>query len=398
MSRCLFFVCKVKRVTEFEERHAKSSSAFLILIFVAGLVLGGVLASYLTLREINTLQDEVSNLNVQVSKLWGIRPQVINQSVTVYQNSTALSELYGKVKDSVVLILGTTWEGTVQGSGFVYNFSGIMIVITNYHVVHGPPTSISVTFSNGNGYPATVQGTDPYADLAVLSVDAPESEFRPLEVVNSLTLKVGDPVIAIGNPYGLVGSMTTGVVSALGRTITEEHTGGFSIANIIQTSAPINPGNSGGPLLNHCGNVVGITTAIVQESQGLGFAVPSSAIKREIESLWTSGKYEGHSYLGLMGINMNYEEAQTMGVNVTYGWKVVEVVSGGPSYDAGVKTDDILIGIRLQETNGTRIRNGDDMASYLEEYTSPGDTVVLTIRRGDQTLERLVVLERRPSA
>lgn len=385
-------------MTEFEERHAKSSSAFLILIFVAGLVLGGVLASYLTLREINTLQDEVSNLNVQVSKLWGIRPQVINQSVTVYQNSTALSELYGKVKDSVVLILGTTWEGTVQGSGFVYNFSGIMIVITNYHVVHGPPTSISVTFSNGNGYPATVQGTDPYADLAVLSVDAPESEFRPLEVVNSLTLKVGDPVIAIGNPYGLVGSMTTGVVSALGRTITEEHTGGFSIANIIQTSTPINPGNSGGPLLNHCGNVVGITTAIVQESQGLGFAVPSSAIKREIESLWTSGKYEGHSYLGLMGINMNYEEAQTMGVNVTYGWKVVEVVSGGPSYDAGVKTDDILIGIRLQETNGTRIRNGDDMASYLEEYTSPGDTVVLTIRRGDQPLERLVVLERRPSA
>lgn len=379
-------------MTEFEEHRVRFSSAFLILIFAAGLMIGAIAISYLTFREINVLKTEVSNLRVKVSELWGSQ-NITYQNITIYQNSTALSELYQRVKDSVVLV---SW-GNVQGSGFVHDLNGTMVVITNYHVVHGT-ANVAVTFSNGNGYHATVQGTDPYADLAVLSVGAPESEFRPLEVVSSLTLTVGDPVIAIGNPYGLVGSMTTGVVSALGRTITEEHTGGFGIANIIQTSAPINPGNSGGPLLNHCGNVVGITTAIVQESQGLGFAVPSSTIMREIESLWTSGKYEGHSYLGLKGIDMDYEEAQAMGVNVTYGWKVVEVVPGGPSYDAGVKTDDILIGIRLQETNGTRVRNGDDMASYLEEYTLPGYTVVLTVRRGDQTLERLVVLERRPSA
>lgn len=379
-------------MTEFEEHRVRFSSAFLILIFAAGLMIGAIAISYLTFREINVLKTEVSNLRVKVSELWGSQ-NITYQNITIYQNSTALSELYQRVKDSVVLV---SW-GNVQGSGFVHDLNGTMVVITNYHVVHGT-ANVAVTFSNGNGYHATVQGTDPYADLAVLSVGAPESEFRPLEVVSSLTLTVGDPVIAIGNPYGLVGSMTTGVVSALGRTITEEHTGGFGIANIIQTSAPINPGNSGGPLLNHCGNVVGITTAIVQESQGLGFAVPSSTIMREIESLWTSGKYEGHSYLGLKGIDMDYEEAQSMGVNVTYGWKVVEVVPGGPSYDAGVKTDDILIGIRLQETNGTRVRNGDDMASYLEEYTLPGYTVVLTVRRGDQTLERLVVLERRPSA
>ena len=151
-------------------------------------------------------------------------------------------------------------------------------MLTNYHVVQGT-TDLSVTFSDGNGYSATVLGTDPYSDLAVLSVNAPASEFKPLDIVSSSTLAVGESVIAIGNPYGLVGSLTTGVVSALGRTITEQDIAGeYAIANIIQTSTPINPGNSGGPLLNAVGNVVGITTAIVTNSQGLGFAIPSDTI------------------------------------------------------------------------------------------------------------------------
>jgi S1-C subfamily serine protease len=371
---------------EFGERYIKFSSAFLILIFAAGLMVGGIVSCYITFREINSLNSEVSNLQAQVSNLWGFQ-NVTYQNITIYQNSTALAEMYERVRDSVVLIIGKTSTGGVQGSGFVYDYNGTMVVVTNYHVVHDT-TSVSVTFSNGNGYAATVNGTDPYADLAVLSVDAPEDEFEPLEVVSSSTLRVGDPVIAIGNPYGLVGSMTTGVISALGRTIAEEeYTGGFAIANIIQTSAPINPGNSGGPLLNYCGKVVGITTAIVADSQGLGFAIPSNTLLRETKALIENGSYAGHSYLGLKGTDMNYEIAQEMGVNVTYGWKIVEFLTPSPAKDCEVKINDIIIAM-----NDTIIKNSDDLASYLEENTLPRQTVVLSVRRGSQTLEIPVVL------
>jgi S1-C subfamily serine protease len=291
-----------------------------------------------------------------------------------------------------VLVQGTTSDGGVQGSGFVYEFSNRMVVITNYHVVH-ETSSLSVTFSNGNGYSATVLGTDPYADLAVLSVvDAPSSEFNPVEIVSSSALRVGEPVIAIGNPYGLVGSLTTGVVSALGRTLTEEdYAGGFAIANIIQTSTPINPGNSGGPLLNAVGKVVGITTAIVSESQGLGFAVPSNTILREISALITTGTYGAHSYLGVSGQDMSYSLAQQTGASVTYGWRIASVTVGGPS--AGkLNVDDIIIAM-----NETTIRNNDDLASYLEEKTLPKQTIVLTVVRGSSTISVSVTLGTRPA-
>jgi S1-C subfamily serine protease len=357
------------------EPYTKLSPIILILVLLVGLIAGGMATYYLAYHQIDDLNREVSNLQNKLSKLTGFS-NCTYQNITVYYNDTLLSQIYEEVKDSVVLVQAKTGVGGVQGSGFVYNFSGLIIVITNYHVVHGAITgSISVTFSNGNGYAATVNGTDPYADLAVLVVDAPEYEFKPLEIVSSLTLKVGDPVIAIGNPYGLVGSMTTGVVSALGRTITEEYTGGFAIANIIQTSAPINPGNSGGPLLNYDGKVVGITTAIVSDSQGLGFAIPSNTILKEIYSLITTGTYHGHSYLGIEGTDMNYETAQTLGVNVTYGWLISNVRTDGPSYGK-LLANDIIVAL-----NDTRIRNGDDLASYLEENTLPGYILELTVWR-----------------
>jgi S1-C subfamily serine protease len=374
-------------MTEYRTGH---TSAFLILIFVAGLLVGGMITSYILLHQITQLEDNVANLASQISQISG-NQTVYNQTITIYQNTTSLTELYAKVKDSVVLIRGESSTGTVQGSGFVYNFTGRMFVVTNNHVVHGT-SSTSVTFSNGNGYAARINGTDPYADLAVLTVSAPEMEFKPLQVISSSTLNVGDPVVAIGNPYGLVGSMTTGVISALGRTITEEeYTGGFAIANIIQTSAPINPGNSGGPLLNFDGKVVGITTAIVEQSQGLGFAVPSNTILREMLALVTTGTYEGHSYLGVKGVDMDYNQAQNMHINITYGWKIVEVVQDGPADKADVQADDILIGI-----NSKRIRNSDEMSSYLEENTLPGETVMLNITRGDKTIQLALVLGKRP--
>ena len=377
-------------MVEYRERSGRSSASVMALVLVAGLLIGGLVTSFIFYMEIDALNKEISSLKSQVSNLWGQQNYTV-QNITLYQNGTALRQLYDSVKDSIVLVHGTVSNGSVQGSGFVYNFTNTMVVITNNHVVYGT-TSVSVTFSNGNGYEANVTGTDPYADLAVLTVNAPASEFRPLGIVGSSLLRVGDPVVAIGNPYGLVGSLTTGVVSALGRTITEEeYIGAYSIANIIQTSTPINPGNSGGPLLNFDGKVVGITTAIVADSQGLGFAVPSNTILKEIYGLVVNGGYDAHSYLGVSGSDMDYDRAQDLEVNVTYGWWLASVVSGGPAAAAGLRSNDVIVGI-----NGTRMRNGDEMLSFLEEYTLPNENVILKIVRGAQLLDVQVHLGQRP--
>jgi S1-C subfamily serine protease len=282
-----------------------------------------------------------------------------------------------------------------------------MVVITNNHVVQNV-LNITVTFINGNGYAATVLGSDPYADLAVLSTDAPQSEYSPLEIVDSSTLNVGDSVIALGNPYGLAGSMTTGVVSGLGRTITEEMSGGYPIANVIQMSAPINSGNSGGPLLNYQGQVVGITTAIVSDSQGLGFAIPSSTVLREIESLVEGGSYNQHPWIGASGIDMTYEIAQTMGVSETYGWLITQVTSGGPADEANLQGgtrqvtiagESVMIGGDIIiALDGTRITNIDDLSTFLEENTLPGQTIDVTIIRNGQSTSLSLTLGTRPTA
>jgi S1-C subfamily serine protease len=368
----------------------KASVSLTVLLFVAGLLVGGMVIFFITFNEITALEREVAGLQSQLSTLQGSQ-NVTSQNITIYQNGTALADIYSNVRDSIVLVQGSTADGEVQGSGFIYAYADREVVITNYHVVQGT-SSLSITFSDGNGYSGTILGTDPYADIAVLSVDdAPASQFKPLEIVSSSTLRVGETVIAIGNPYGLVGSLTTGVVSALGRTITEDYAGAFSIANIIQTSTPINPGNSGGPLLNAVGNVVGITTAIVSDSQGLGFAIPSNTILRELSALITTGTYSGHSYLGVTGQDMSYSLAQEIGSSVTYGWRIATVVAGGPS-DGKLNPDDIIVAL-----NGTAIRNNDDLASYLEERTLPDEILTITAYRGSQTTDVDVVLGTRPA-
>jgi S1-C subfamily serine protease len=365
--------------------YNKASASIFALLFAAGLLIGALFTFYITYQEVNKLSDEVSVLQSQLSGIGGIQ-NATYQNVTIYQNATALADIYAEVRESVVLIQGTTSEGGIQGSGFVYQSSNGMVVITNFHVVY------DTSDSNGNGYSATVLGTDPYSDLAVLSVAAPSSEFKPVEIVSSSTLRVGEPVIAIGNPYGLVGSLTTGVVSALGRSITEEDlAGGFSIANIIQTSTPINPGNSGGPLLNPVGNVVGVTTAIVSDSQGLGFAIPSNTILRELSALITTGSYAAHSYLGVSGQDMSYDLAQQIDASVTYGWRLASITSGGPS-DGVLNVGDIIIAL-----NGSPIRNNDDLTGYLEEKTLPGQSVQLTVVRDNTTIDVSLVLGQRPA-
>ncbi len=371
--------------------YNKASASILLLLFVAGLLVGGLLIFFVSYRQVTNLNGQITNLQSEVSNLEG-HQNATYQTITILQNGTSLADIYTNVRASVVLVQGETSSGGVQGSGFVYSFTDRTVVLTNYHVVQGT-TGLSVTFSDGHGYSATVLGTDPYSDLAVVSVssDAPASEFKPLTIVSSSTLGVGEPVIAIGNPYGLVGSLTTGVVSATGRTITEDTAGGYAIANIIQTSTPINPGNSGGPLLNAVGNVVGITTAIVSDSQGLGFAIPSDTILREVSALTIAGSYHGHSYLGVTGTDMDYTTANQTGASITYGWQIATIVSGGPS-DGKLHVGDIIIAM-----NNQTIKNNDDLASYLEENTLPGDKLTLTVVRGNEPIPITITLGTRPA-
>ena len=389
------------------------STVLIAAVLVVSAVAGGFIGYSIASKEVNDLQNQVSTLQRQIINLQSTQ-DVTDQDATYYLGNASLSSLYEQVKDSVVIVRGVlvqydmfhrAYYSQVQGSGFVYNFTGDVVIVTNYHVVQNA-INVTVTFLNGDGYAATVLGSDPYADLAVLSTDAPQGEFSPIEVVSSSTLEVGDPVIALGNPYGLAGSMTTGIVSALGRTITEDMSGSYPIADVIQTSAPINSGNSGGPLLNYEGQVVGITTAIVSNSQGLGFAIPSNTILREVGFLVTTGAYTQHPWLGAGGTDMTYEIAEATGANVTYGWLIAQVTSGGPADKAGLKggTQQIVVagasviigGDVLTAINGARITNLDDLSTYLEENTSPGQTINVTIVRSNQAMTLAVELGTRP--
>jgi len=400
------------------QKITRFSVVLIATTLLVSLPAGGLIGYSIVSKQINDLQNQVSTLQQQLTNLQPVQnviyQNITNRNVTYFiEGNVSLSELYEEIKDSVVMIRGVIVQSTfwgsyytqVQGSGFVYNFTEQMVIVTNYHVVQDV-INITVTFINGNGYAATILGSDPYADLAVLSTNAPQSEYKPLQIVSSSNLKVGDPVIAIGTPYGLAGSMTTGIVSALGRTITEDMTGDYPIANVIQTSAPINPGNSGGPLLNYQGQVVGITTAIVSDSQGLGFAIPSSTILREIESLITKGSYNQHPWLGASGTDMTYEIAEAIGTNVTYGWLITQVTTGGPADKSGLRggTQQILIagtwvtigGDIIIAINETRITNIDDVSTCLEEHTLPGQTINVTIVRNNQTMILAVELGTRP--
>jgi len=380
-------------------KHNHYGIIALIIIILVGLLAGSYYAYTTYENQKTALQNEIGTLNAELSTL---RAQTGNQNQVVFRN-VSLTQLYDNASNSVVIIEGFITQGPifaqtteeVQGSGFVYdyNLTGQMVIVTNYHVVDGA-TDISVTFKNGNAYAATVRGYDVYSDLAVLEVNAPLEQFKPLNMSFSSSLNVGDPVIAIGNPFGLTGSMTTGSVSALGRTITENTTGGYAIPDIIQFSAPINPGNSGGPLLNSEGHVVGITTAIVENSQGLGFAIPSDTIIRELSNLINGGKNSyAHSYLGVQGTDMDYYIAEAMNINITYGWLITNTINGGPAQAAGLRggTQDITIagttipirGDIILSMNGTRIINGDALSTYLEENTRPGNMLTLTIKRSD---------------
>ena len=356
--------------------------------------------------KVRQLQALISSLQSQNSDL---QRQLSSTSPPTNTSLLGLDpvHIYASASPSIVTVAGQadSGNGTVLGSGFVTLFQGSDYVVTNYHVVHAVH-DISVTFQDGNSYPGALIGADPYVDLAVLSFTAPSSELHPLAIIGSSQLRVGEPVVAIGNPFGLSGSMTFGIISQTGRTLSESLAGDFAIADVIQFSAPINPGNSGGPLLNANGSVVGITTASVISSQGVGFAIPAAAIIRELPSLVTTGGYSLHSFMGIRGVDMSLQFARLQGTNVTYGLLVQNVTAGGPAYVAGLRggTHTALVqgafysigGDNIVAINGTRIVNVDALSSYLQERTIPGQTLALQIIRGGNLLSLSLILGTRP--
>jgi S1-C subfamily serine protease len=374
-------------------------SVFIIVfLLVVGLVAGGLIGYAVTYSDFN------GKLNSIQAQLNGY-----SQNATYYPNASfvigsnvSLSNLYQQVKSSVVVIQDlvpvTSFFGTLagydlqQGSGFIASVDNQLVIVTNNHVVQDAING-TVTFANGDSYPAKVLGSDQLADLAVLSITPMPSGLTPLTLVSSDTLQVGEPVVAVGSPYGLSGTLTTGVISALGRTITESgssQSSGPTIPDIIQTSTAINPGNSGGPLLDYAGEVVGITTAAVTSSQGLGFAIPSDTIMRELSSLVTTGSYNQHPSIDATGTDMNYQIAQAMGTSVTYGFLVESVstqngLKGGSTQVSILGSTITIGGDIIIAINGVRITNTDDLLSYLEQNTLPSQTANFTVVRNGQT-------------
>jgi len=375
-----------------QQRHRRFSAVMIISLLLVGLVAGGFIGFAVTYSDFN---NRLTNLQLQLGQNQGS-----GDSTFLLNDNVSLATLYQNVKSSVVIIQdlapGFTMFGQrvytlQQGSGFVAEVNNQLVVVTNDHVVTGT-INVTVTFADGTSYPATVLGQDSKADLAALSVASMPNGVAALPFVSSLTLKVGDPVVAVGTPFGLSGTLTTGIISALGRTIVEGSDSGQDgqiIPDTIQTSTPINSGNSGGPLLNYAGQVVGITTAGISNSEGLGFAIPSSTIMRELASLVSPGSYDQHPSINVVGTDMNYPIAQAMGATVTYGVLVESVsvqngLKGGNSVKAILNDNVVVGGDIIIGVGNVRIANTDDLLSYLEQHTLPGQTVNFTVVRGGQ--------------
>ena len=325
-------------------------------------------------------------------------PPVLVEAAHPLPEEGSLSELYQHVLPGVV----TIFTDTGLGSGFVFDGEGH--VITNNHVVEGA-SAVEVDFASGFKAHGTVIGTDADADIAVIKVDAPADQIHPLAIGDSDSLLVGQSVVAIGNPFGLNGTMTLGIISGLGRTqpvqVAPDGGGAFSNADIIQTDAAINPGNSGGPLFNLNGEVVGVnqsirTTSIDETTgnavnSGVGFSISINMVKRIVPVLIREGKYE-YPYLGISSRELSLAEIESLGLNTYTGAFVADVVSGGPADQAGIRAgEDVIIGI-----DGIEVKSFDDMLSYLVTNKSPGDTVVLNVLREGQPVDITVTLGTRP--
>ena len=326
--------------------------------------------------------------------------------------------LYQQTIPGVVTIQVTLSQGSALGTGFVYDTQGD--IVTNDHVVQGAQNNkVEVDFNSGNKVYGTVVGTDADSDLAIIKVDVPASQLDPLPIGDSDALKIGQTVVAIGNPFGENGTMTVGVVSGLGRTVSSLHavpgSNGqtFTAGDFIQTDAAINAGNSGGPLLSLNGQVVGIVESDATNSftptggpisSGIGFAVPAHMLKRVAPLLISNGKVD-YPYLGISFYSdLSLDAIQALGLTQDTGAYVSDVVAGGPADQAGIKAGtqptsiqdlnaggDLIVAI-----DGRPVSQFDDLLAYLIENKSPGDKVVLTVLRGTQKQDITVTLGKRP--
>ena len=343
-------------------------------------------------------------------------------SGNIINKTQTLSELFKNVEKSVVQISSedeTTTEllGSRLGSGFVYDTNGH--VITNNHVTAGGK-DLHITFSDGTIYTGKVVGSDPHSDLAILLLDdVPKEKLFPLKLGNSSNLIVGQTVAAVGNPFGLSGSLTEGIVSGLGRLLpstpenifgTDNRIASFSIPDIIQTDAAINPGNSGGPLLNLNGEVIGINSAIFSNTgvyAGVGFAIPSNTLNKVIPELMKNGSYL-HPWLGITGVDVTPDIAKKMNLTEARGFLVIDVNSNSPADKAGIRGGDKIDTIDGREVelggdiiiaiDGNPVRKIDDILSHLEREKSVGDNISLTIIRDGIVQEKTTVLQSRPDS
>ncbi len=330
----------------------------------------------------------------------------------------ALIALYRRVNPSVVSIEvvadhppvgGAPFTvPTSQGSGFLFDDQGH--IVTNNHVVENG-SKFQVRFSDGAVMMARLVGGDPGSDLAVLKVDELPPGVAPLPLADSRTVEVGQRAIAIGNPFGLRNTLTVGVVSGIGRSLSGPASSGggrFRIPNIIQTDAAINPGNSGGPLLNIYGEVIGVNTAISSGSgafEGVGYAVPSNAVSRVAPALIRDGRYD-HPWMGIGMRDVDPLLSESLNLPVRQGVLITEVVPGSPAARAGLRRGTQIVSIGGRELpvggdiiiaiDGQPVRDSDELVSYLELETSVGDTVVMTVQRGDRQEQITMTLGARP--
>ena len=375
----------------------------------AGVAIGGTLGTVGVILVIFVLLNsasETSNDGLIVSN--GNHLEVVGEITPTKTNlQFSLIEIFEKTEESVVQVNVRTVDGRSNpgnmGSGFVYSADGY--IITNNHVVNNSGI-VTITFLDGESYTAKIIGTDPDLDLAVLKVEMGSTYLQPIPIGDSSQLKVGEEIAAIGNPFGLSGSMTSGIISQIGRLLPQDS--GYSIPDVIQTDAAINPGNSGGPLLNMKGEVIGINTAIQSatgEFTGVGFAVPSNTVKKVVPVLIKDGIFH-HPWMGISGSDVDPELAKVRGLNSSKGFLIVTVIEGSPAEDAGLlgvtDTKEIdgreypLDGDIIVKIDDKVVRKISDILIHLQREKSVGDDLIMTINRDGTIIEATLVLGERP--
>ena len=334
----------------------------------------------------------------------------INELILTNSESKILSltDIFEKAEPGVVRV-NTQRNQTINdvggvGSGFVFDKRGH--IITNAHVVNDSTKTI-VTFLDGRSYNAEIIGIDEYTDIGVIKVNADLKLLQPLSLGDSSNLKVGEPITAIGNPFGLSGSMTSGIISQMGRLLPSGS--GYSIPDVIQTDAAINPGNSGGPLLNMRGDIVGINTAIQSttgEFTGVGFAIPSQTVAKIVPTLISEGEYN-HPWIGISGRDIDPDMAKVLGLEDALGFLIITVVEDSPAWDAGLIGSDKTIEVEGREysiggdiitaVDGIDVRKIDDILIHLQRVKTVGDEMDLEILRDNKTTNVTIVLQERPN-